>query len=603
MLANAEVAQGSWQLDSYYVATARPRTALSQSAVGHPPRVRGMRGKAACAEAWLRRTHRGSCAMTAVVSLAAAAAASVRSTTTCRLTRLLGVYSAAPASPQRRLRQQRVSRMAMQSAAIATWPLSAPCCQSGLKQHQPPGKVKAYIALGSNMGDRIGWIEKACTEMDRRGLRVCRTSSLWETEPMYVLEQDKFANGVCEVETELAPLALLDELQDIERSLGRRKLVDKGPRNIDLDILLYGDEKIEDERLTVPHIGMAEREFVLRPLVQLAPGIALDPARPWKLAQDYLNELAVVAGSEPLTPLTPLGTAETTREPLQALRSSRRTRVMAILNVTPDSFSDGGRHAATSETALDALAETVRGFVRDGAAVIDVGGQSTAPGRPEVSVEEELARVVPAVARIRQEHAADVVAISVDTYRAAVAEAAVAAGADMINDVSAGDMDADMLPTVARLGATVCLMHMRGTPATMSTLNDYGGRPSAMVAAVARELLARVAAAEAAGIRRWRIVLDPGLGFAKVGDQNIDVLRHLAELRAWPGLEGLPWLVGSSRKSFIGRTTGVATPAERVWGTAATVAAAVQGGADIVRVHDVREMAQVVAMADAIWRY
>ena len=288
---------------------------------------------------------------------------------------------------------------------------------------------------------------------------------------------------------------------------------------------------------------------------------------------------------------------------------------MAILNVTPDSFSDGGRHSTADAASLSSLAETVRGFVKDGATVIDVGGQSTAPGRPQVSAEEELNRVVPAIKMIRADAAYDSIAISVDTYRASVAEAAVAAGADMVNDVSAGDMDADMLPTVARLGVTVCLMHMRGTPETMSKLNQYGSEAGdngetqattasdSIISAVANELVERVAAAEAAGVRRWRIVLDPGLGFAKVGDQNIDVLRHLQTLREWPGLEGLPWLVGSSRKSFIGRTTGVATPAERVWGTAATVAAAVQGGADIVRVHDVREMAQVVAMADAIWRY
>lgn len=347
---------------------------------------------------------------------------------------------------------------------------------------------------------------------------------------------------------------------------------------------------------------------------RLAPNVPVDPARPWKLVQDYLNELP--PQPEPLTPLTPFGRSHA---PLQALRANRRTTVMAILNVTPDSFSDGGRHSTANTASLNALAETVRGFVAAGATVIDVGGQSTAPGRPQVSAEEELARVVPAIKMIRADPAYNAIAISVDTYRASVAEAAVEAGADMINDVSAGDMDADMLPTVARLGATVCLMHMRGTPETMSKLNQYGSEGSQdgqerettsansggvpIIEAVARELLARVEAAEAAGVRRWRIVLDPGLGFAKVGDQNIDVLRHLAELREWPGLEGLPWLVGSSRKSFIGRTTGVATPAERVWGTAATVAAAVQGGADIVRVHDVQEMAQVVAMADAIWRY
>jgi 2-amino-4-hydroxy-6-hydroxymethyldihydropteridine diphosphokinase/dihydropteroate synthase len=192
------------------------------------------------------------------------------------------------------------------------------------------------------------------------------------------------------------------------------------------------------------------------------------------------------------------------------------------------------------------------------------------------------------------------ISISVDTYRAAVAEAAVAAGADIVNDVSAGLLDDAMLPTIARLGCTMCLMHMRGTPATMSRLNDY---PGGLIPMLAEELRERVDAAEKAGIRRWRIILDPGMGFAKVGDQNLEILRHMPELRRWPGLEGLPWLLGSSRKSFVGKITGVARPGDRVYGTAATVTAAVQGGADIVRVHDVLEMAQVVKMADAIFRY
>ncbi|CAK7262823.1 trifunctional dihydropteroate synthetase [Sporothrix epigloea] len=481
--------------------------------------------------------------------------------------------------------------------------MAYPCCQSAGKKDR---KKRAYIALGGNLGDRIGWIEKACREMDNRDIRVLRTSSLWETAPMYVLEQEKFANGVCEVETELEPLALLDQLQDIERTLGRKKVIDKGPRNIDLDILLYENREFKHERLIIPHIGIAEREFVLRPLAQLAPDIPVSPARPWKLVQDYLNELP--PQPEPLTPLTPLGRSHA---PLQALRADRRTKIMAILNVTPDSFSDGGNHSTADQASLSTLADTVRTFFEDGATVIDVGGQSTAPGRPQVSAEDELNRVVPAIKMIRANPAYDSITVSVDTYRASVAEAAVAAGADVINDVSAGAMDTEMLSTMARLGVTVCLMHMRGTPETMSKLNQYGtdqgdkisNTGTDIIEAIARELVERVAAAEAAGVRRWRIVLDPGLGFAKVGDQNVAVLRHLRLLREWPGLEGLPWLVGSSRKKFIGRTTGVVAPAERVWGTAATVAAAVLGGADIVRAHDVSEMRQVVAMADAIWRY
>ena len=136
---------------------------------------------------------------------------------------------------------------------------------------QLPERRTAYIALGSNMGDRIGWIEKACREMDARGIKVKRTSSLWETEPMYVLDQDRFVNGACEVETTLEPLELLDALQDIERALGRQKVIDKGPRNIDLDILLYENIKFNHERLQIPHVGIPEREFVLRPLAEYVP--------------------------------------------------------------------------------------------------------------------------------------------------------------------------------------------------------------------------------------------------------------------------------------------------------------------------------------------
>lgn len=506
---------------------------------------------------------------------------------------------------------------------LKSQPRDALLFRNGDSKTEAPRTRTAYIALGSNLGDRVAMIEQACREMDVRGIKVKRTSSLWETEPMYVLDQDRFVNGACEVETELDPLPLLDALQDIEKSMGRRKLIDKGPRNIDLDILLYENETVSHPRLQIPHSLIAEREFVLRPLAELIPHRALDAARPWTLVQDYLNDLLLptAAHVEPLSTLTPLRASVT---PLRALRSARPTQVMAILNVTPDSFSDGGIHFppsptqsqivtrqyAETENSLslssscpeypEGLRSTIQHFIASGATLIDVGGQSTAPGAPEVSVSEELSRVLPAISLIRSMLEATHVSISVDTYRAAVAEAAVAAGADIVNDVSAGLLDDAMLPTVARLGCTVCLMHMRGTPATMSSLNEY---PGGLIPALAEELRERVNAAEQAGIRRWRIILDPGMGFAKVGDQNLEILRHMPELRQWPGLEGLPWLLGSSRKSFVGKITGVPNPGDRVYGTAATVTAAVQGGADIVRVHDVLEMAQVVKMADAIFRY
>lgn len=269
---------------------------------------------------------------------------------------------------------------------------------------------------------------------------------------------------------------------------------------------------------------------------------------------------------------------------------------MSILNITPDSFSDGGKHFGLDEQTL---IETVKAHIASGATILDVGGQSTRPGSVQNSGAEELARVLPVVRLIRSMPEADGVAISIDTYRAEVALESIRAGADIINDVSAGLMDDGMLDAVASMGCTICLMHMRGTPETMNQLTSY---PDGVVETVGRELLQRVQAAEAAGIRRWRIILDPGIGFAKTQEQNLELLRRLDELHRFPGLEGLPWLVGTSRKAFVGRITGVKEAKQRTWGTAVAVTAAIKGGADIIRVHDVAEMAQVAKMADAMWR-
>ncbi|THC97235.1 hypothetical protein EYZ11_003288 [Aspergillus tanneri] len=459
--------------------------------------------------------------------------------------------------------------------------------------NQSKSTHRVFIALGSNMGDRVEMIEKACLELDRAGITVKRTSSLFETAPMYVLDQDTFMNGVCEVETTLEPLELLDVTQSIEIGLGRKKLVDKGPRSIDLDILLYDQRIFTHERLDIPHRMMLEREFVLRPLSQLIPHER--PPFPGHNTH-FLSHL----NSLPPPDQTPVATTHISRH-VPAIHSTdphRPTHIMAILNLTPDSFSDGGKHSSTD---FSALTNTVRNFIASGATIIDIGGESTRPGSTPVDEAEELARVIPAIRHIRTSipEAANV-AISIDTYRARVAEEACAAGADIINDVSAGLLDPEMLPTMARLGKTIILMHMRGTPSTMTKLTDY---PNGVVQDISTELLGRIAAAEAAGIRRWRIILDPGLGFAKGQSQDLAILRDLHRLRTGiHGLDCFPWLMGPSRKRFIGRLTGVDKASDRGWGTAAAVTASVAGGADIVRVHDVKEMAQVTKVADAIYR-
>lgn len=319
------------------------------------------------------------------------------------------------------------------------------------------------------------------------------------------------------------------------------------------------------------------------------------PPQSEKNSKTYMDYLKALPPPEP-TPYstTPISPSFPT---IYATDPKRNTHVMAIMNLTPDSFSDGGKHVPSDMTYIT---ETVRDFIAHGATIIDIGGESTRPGSTPVGAEEEIARVVPAIKHIRTSiPEASNIAISIDTYRASVAEAACAAGADIINDVSAGTLDPEMLPTAARIGKSIILMHMRGTPQTMTQLTDY---PNGVIPSVAAELRERIEAAEEAGVRRWRIILDPGLGFAKTQPEDLEILRDLSRLRETEGLDCFPWLMGPSRKRFIGHITGVKTPRERVWGTAATVSASVAGGADIVRVHDVNEMWQVAKVADAIHR-
>lgn len=393
----------------------------------------------------------------------------------------------------------------------------------------------------------------------------------------------------------MQPLELLDACQQIEKDLGRQKTIDKGPRNIDLDILLYGDEIVVEPRLLIPHKLMLERAFVLQPLCELIPHARPPPAGSSTTYLQHLQNLpAADAAMSTAIRLAP-GV-----NPIRPMQSKRPTIIMSVLNITPDSFSDGGKLSAGD---LSTLRQTVREHIMAGATILDVGGQSTRPNAPLVSAEEEEARVMPAIRTILEvaESMQASIAISVDTFRASVAQAAIRGGAHIVNDVSAGLLDAEMLPTVARLGCPVMLMHMRGDPSTMS-LAENTSYPEGLVPTVARELQQRVDEAERAGIRRWRIILDPGIGFAKTAAGNLELLRRLADVRDFEGFRGMPWLVGTSRKGFIGKITGVEQASQRVWGTAAAVTAAVQGGADIVRVHDVDEMAKVVRMADAIWR-
>ena len=266
-----------------------------------------------------------------------------------------------------------------------------------------------------------------------------------------------------------------------------------------------------------------------------------------------------------------------------------RTYLMGILNVTPDSFSDGGLY-----DNVNAAIAQAKQMMNDGADILDIGGQSTKPNANDVTLEQELHRVIPIVTALRKDPSFNRIAISIDTTKALVAKLSVEAGADMINDVSGAIFDSQMLSTVAKLGVPIVLMHLRGTPKTMQQMTDYEDLTGEIISF----LRDRMAAAIDAGIRFDRLIIDPGIGFAKTGEQSLELLRNIEKFNAL----NAPILIGTSRKSFIGKILDQPDPTKRIWGTAATCAAAIAHGANILRVHDVAEMADVMRVSDAIWR-
>jgi dihydropteroate synthase len=272
----------------------------------------------------------------------------------------------------------------------------------------------------------------------------------------------------------------------------------------------------------------------------------------------------------------------------QTLALGERTLVMGVLNVTPDSFSDGGKYHQPEMAIEHALLLEMAG-----ADLLDIGGESTRPGAEETSASEELDRILPVLEGLRGRLKTP---LSVDTRRSMVADMAIRAGAEIINDVSGLRSDALVAEVAAKHGAPLILMHMRGAPRTM----QRGPFAPNVMKDVARGLRESVAKARKAGVGKSQIILDPGIGFGKSYSQNYELLEKLPLL----ALLGYPLLVGSSRKGFLGATLAhhgkPAPPDERIWGTAAAVTACILGGAHIVRVHDVQEMVQVARVADCV---
>nr|AQX44198.1 hypothetical protein [Apostasia odorata] len=457
------------------------------------------------------------------------------------------------------------------------------------------------IALGSNVGDRVNNFNEALRLMKKSGIQITRHACLYETEPAYMTNQPLFLNSAVRGTTKLKPDELLKALKLIEKQMGRTDGIRYGPRPIDLDILFYGNHKIESEGLNIPHVSICERPFVLAPLIDLLGTSINDVEASWhsfsrcnggffELWKTLGGDSSI--GKEGLRRVFPIRS--------QLLDWSKRTHVMGVLNLTPDSFSDGGKFQE-----LDAAVAHVKQLLSDGADIIDIGAQSTRPSAHRLSPAEELQRLIPILDAVMQIPEVEGKLLSVDTFYAEVAYEAVKRGAHIVNDISGGKLDPDILTVVAELGVPYVVMHLRGEPRTMQSEKNLHYEDVCGV--VASELYARVSEAEISGIPLWRIILDPGIGFAKRTEHNLEILMGLESMRREIAKRSLatshaPLVVGPSRKRFLGEICGRDDAVERDPATVAAVTAGILAGANIIRVHNVRDNLDAAKVCDALLR-
>lgn len=459
---------------------------------------------------------------------------------------------------------------------------------------------EVVIAMGSNVGDRLCNFNEALQLMKKLGVNITRHSCLYETEPAYVTDQPRFLNSAVRGVTKLGPHELLGVLKKIEKDMGRTNGIRYGPRPIDLDILFYGRFSIHSDILTVPHERIWERPFVVAPLLDLlGSSVESDTVACWHSLSQQHNGLfetweklggESLIGKEGMKRVLPIGNL--------LWDWSLKTSVMGILNLTPDSFSDGGKFQS-----VEAAVSQVRLMISEGADMIDIGAQSTRPMATKISAEKELERLIPVLEAVLTMPEMEGKLVSVDTFYSKVASEAVGKGAHIVNDVSAGQLDPDMYKVVAGLKVPYVAMHMRGDPSTMQ--NEENLQYDDVCKQVASELYSKVRDAELSGIPAWRIIIDPGIGFSKKAEHNLDILLGLPAIRRHIAMKSLaashaPILIGPSRKRFLGEICNRPSADGRDPATIASITAGVLGGANIVRVHNVRDNLDVVKLCDSM---
>lgn len=486
---------------------------------------------------------------------------------------------------------------------------------------QNDGIHTVYLAFGSNLGHQLNNINQAIKELnEHESIKILQTSSLYKSKPMYYLDQEDFINGCLKIETTLTPHELLKVLKSIEyESLKRIKHFDNGPRSIDLDILLYDSIILNTPDLNIPHIRMIERNFVLYPLCDIIPPNFIHPVTAEPI-HDHLNQLNPLSKdiqeSIDLITIVPFDCVEDFKYmEFDLINNKSKTRLMSILNITPDSFSDGDE----ANLDLNIIMARVKEMKENNVDIIDIGGCSTRPGSIQPSLETELNRVLPVVKAIKEKYG-DEITISVDTYRSQVALESIKLGADIINDISGGTFDDEMYGVIAQTGVPYIVNHTRGDISTMNDLTDYNhsedgpikifGKNEVIVNEIGKEMTPLLEKMYSKGVKRWQLILDPGLGFAKKLKENLNIIRNLPSFKGYSqerngvytSFKYIPVLLGPSRKKFIGTITNKGSAIERLNGTSASITASIGFGSDIVRVHDFKEMKDVCLMGDAIYK-
>jgi len=446
---------------------------------------------------------------------------------------------------------------------------------------------RVVIGLGSNLGDRQEMLARAIKQLQPE-IRPTTLSRVFETAPWGFNDQPAFLNQVILAETNLSAQGTLKKLKRIENDLGRQPNFRYGPRCIDLDILFFNDDVINTDSLVIPHPELTRRAFILLPLLDIAP----DYLHP--LEKKSIRDLAAMVSRDGVHVVE----EKVIKMENSLLDWGKKTYVMGILNLTPDSFS--GDSILQEKDPVGFAVQQACQFVQDGADIVDIGAESSRPGSLPISAEIELERLLPIVKAIIQEKLPAL--ISIDTYKSEVAQACLDLGADWINDIWGLQKDPSLGKVATQYHTPIVLMHNRSKSDAVEknklvgssySAGDYGNFMEDLLL----ELKLLTENAAAVGIQAENIIIDPGIGFGKTVSQNLQIINHLDRIKSL----GYPVLIGPSRKSFIGNVLDLPVD-ERIEGTAASIAIGVVKGADIIRVHDVRQMARTAAMADAIIR-